>query len=69
MQDARKSNLDELLGVNDVIELLGVSRQTLYNWRSLRQGPPGFKLNGGLLKFWRSDVEIWLEDQMTSEED
>jgi excisionase family DNA binding protein len=43
-------------------EALGISVRTLYNWRSQRKGPPGFRV-GRHVRYRRSDVKVWLDAQ------
>ncbi|MER7364792.1 helix-turn-helix transcriptional regulator [Nonomuraea wenchangensis] len=53
---------DELLTVRQVLdELGGVSRRTFYRWREIGKAPKGIRLPNGELRFYRSDLETWLE--------
>lgn len=55
---------DELLTINDLAALLGVSRSTVNAWRADGAAPPEVKLGGGkLIRFRRVDVDQWLEDE------
>jgi hypothetical protein len=38
--------------------LIGVSVETLRNWRSQHRGPPYYKL--GAITYWSRDVEGWI---------
>jgi excisionase family DNA binding protein len=51
----------EFLSPAQLAEFLGISRDTIYNWRYLRQGPPAVRV-GGQVRFRRSDVERWLQE-------
>jgi excisionase family DNA binding protein len=53
---------DELMSPDQLAEALGISVRTLYNWRSLRKGPPGFRV-GRAVRYRRSDVKTWLDAQ------
>jgi excisionase family DNA binding protein len=53
---------DDLLTPLQLAEVLGISVRTLYNWRSQRKGPPGFRV-GSHVRYRRSDVEAWLDEQ------
>lgn len=53
---------DELLTVAQVSERLQIAPRTLYNWRSAGKGPPGFRV-GGQIRYRRSEVEAWLDQQ------
>lgn len=43
METSNLSKPDELLDTDGVAQLLGVSKQTLYNWRSSGRGPAAFR--------------------------
>ena len=53
---------DRLLDVGEVAAYLNLPTQTLYAWRVSSRGPRGIKI-GRHLRFRRSDVESWLEEQ------
>ena len=58
----QKSNRDELLGVQQVLEELGgLSKHTFYEWRERRVAPPCFRLPNGQLRVRRGDLLDWLE--------
>ncbi len=54
-----------LLTVEETASLLGVKPGTLYNWKSMRVGPPSIKV-GHLLRYRLEDLEAWLQQQTTS---
>jgi excisionase family DNA binding protein len=56
-------HLDRLLTVQELANYLGVPVATIYAWRYRHEGPPGFRV-GRHLRFRRSDVEEWLNDQL-----
>ncbi len=51
------------LTLREVAVMLGVSEPTLYGWRYRGEGPPGYRLNGGMVRYSESDVLDWLERQ------
>ena len=53
---------DELLTTAEVLEILGVSRDTFDKWRAARKAPPAYRLPNGKLRFRRTDVETWLQE-------
>ena len=53
--------MNVLLNIDDVAELLGVSKQLIYSWRHKKLGPPAIALEGRLLRWRQSDVEDWLD--------
>ena len=58
----------DLLTVEQLAALLQVPPSTIYQWRYLNQGPPGFKV-GRHLRFEKSDVETWLNTLRSKERD
>ena len=59
---AKTDRLDELMTADELAGYLGLSLQTLYNWKLRGEGPPAYKV-GGRLRFRRSEVKAWLRDQ------
>ena len=57
--------MDALLSVDDVAELLGVTKQRIYVWRHEGKGPPAIQLEGRLLRFDPIDVDRWIAEQKT----
>lgn len=55
--------MDEpLLTQNDVAALLKVSKQTLFRWRQLEQGPPFIQVEGSI-RYRRDAVDTWLAER------
>ena len=54
---------DKLWTVDDVSAFLGVSRNTLYQWRTRGEGPPAVRL-GKHLRFDPDRVRAWFGDQV-----
>lgn len=52
--------MDKLYTVQEVAGLLGVSPQTIYNWRTQRRGPRATRV-GGFLRYRSADIEAWLK--------
>ena len=55
---------DALLSIGEVADLVRVPVATLRYWRHLRTGPRSFKV-GRSVRYWRTDVLSWLEEQST----
>lgn len=53
---------DTLLTVVDLLEMLGVTRNTFDKWRRSGKGPVAYRLPNGSLRFRKSDVEAWFEN-------
>ena len=53
---------DEPLTMKEVADLIRVPVATLRYWRHLGCGPRSFKV-GRTVRYWRSDVYQWLEEQ------
>ena len=56
----------DIMTSDDVCRELAVTKQTLYLWRHKRLGPQGFRA-GKHLRFRRSDVESWIDEQIAAE--
>lgn len=59
---------DEMLTLKEVAALLRVPEATLRYWRHLGTGPRGFRL-GRTVRYWRSEVQRWLEEQSRPQAD
>lgn len=49
---------DRWLSVDDLMEYLGISRDTVYDWLA-KKGMPGHKV-GRLWKFKRAEIDTWV---------
>ncbi|GAA4757320.1 hypothetical protein GCM10023350_48650 [Nocardioides endophyticus] len=61
----RRSNLhlgDEMLTLQEACALLREPEGTLRYWRHLGTGPRSFKV-GRHVRYWRSDLILWLTEQ------
>ena len=56
----RPLGMAEFLTVDQLCELLAVSRSTLYKWRTRGLAPAALELPNGSLRFKRSDVDAWI---------
>lgn len=56
-------HLDRLLTVQELANYLGVPVATIYAWRYRHEGPPGLRV-GRHVRFRRSDIEEWLNNQL-----
>jgi excisionase family DNA binding protein len=54
---------DRLLTTPEVCVFLGITRDTLYEWREVNTAPPALKLPNGHLRFPQSELLAWLADQ------
>jgi len=52
----------ELLTVQQVSELTGISVETLNQWRSQAKGPPYFKIEGKLVRYRKTDLLKYFEE-------
>lgn len=57
---------DKLLKCPEAAEYLGVAVNTLYSWRHVGRGPRVIKV-GNALRYRRSDVDAWLEQNADPE--
>jgi excisionase family DNA binding protein len=53
----------EIMTLAQVCDLLHVSPNTAYSWRSAGTGPPGFRV-GNRVRYRRSDVDAWIAEQL-----
>ncbi len=60
MTDEQPVDLGRLLDIDEVADYLGIPKNTLYKWRVDGKGPRAIKV-GKHLRFRRSDVETWLD--------
>ena len=55
--------MNELMTVQEVCDLLKVSRSTFEKWRQRRIGPKAMRLPNGQLRIQRSELDEWLQSQ------
>jgi predicted DNA-binding transcriptional regulator AlpA len=56
---------DELLTMQEVADVVRVPVATLRYWRHLGTGPRSFRIGRGV-RYWRTEVFAWLDDQANS---
>lgn len=56
---------EAILTIGELATLLKVPVKTIYRWRTMRTGPPSFRC-GRHVRYRRSDVIKWIEQQMTA---
>ena len=59
---------DEMLTIKEVATMLRVPEATVRYWRHLSKGPRGFRI-GRSVRYWRTEVALWLEEQSRGEHD
>ena len=52
-----------LLSTEQVAERLGLSKNTLIDWRWKRTGPPWTKIGSKCVRYIESAVESWIDQQ------
>ena len=57
---------DELLTLQEVAVVVRVPVATLRYWRHLGTGPHSFRI-GRSVRYWRTEVFAWLDDQANSD--
>jgi excisionase family DNA binding protein len=55
-----------LMTPDETAEYLGISAETLAQWRSQRRGPAYIKLEGRLVRYRLSALESYLEQRIVS---
>lgn len=58
--------MPELMSTAELAAFLGVPKGTLANWRYHGRGPAGFRV-GRHVRYLRTDVEAWIDDQRNAE--
>ena len=53
---------EQLLTQDDLAALLKVSKQTLFRWRKIDQGPPFIQVEGSI-RYRQADVDAWLDQR------
>ncbi len=51
-----------LIGIDELSDLLGVPKASIYRWQATNYGPPAFRV-GKFLKWDPLDCEKWLAEQ------
>ncbi len=51
-----------LLGIDELSDLLGVPKASIYRWQTTNYGPPAFRV-GKHLRWDPADVEKWEDEQ------
>jgi excisionase family DNA binding protein len=54
--------LEKLLSIEEVAELLGVPKRSMYRWRTTGEGPKGVRV-GRHLRYRPESVSTWLEQR------
>jgi len=63
MRNSTSTRAERLLTLREVADMLGVSEPTVYGWRYRGEGPLGYRINGGRVRYRESDVLAWVEQQ------
>ena len=54
--------MDALLTTDDLVQILGVPRHTIYQWRSAGVGPRGYRV-GKHVRYDRAEFAAWLKER------
>ncbi|MFD6988735.1 helix-turn-helix domain-containing protein [Streptomyces sp. NPDC059943] len=57
---------DRYLTPDDIAEIFDVPKQTVYQWRKKRTGPPGFRI-GKHIRYDPAAVHAWANDRMAAD--
>ena len=66
LSEERPTGDDELLTIAEVAAIVRAPVATLRYWRHLGTGPRSFRVGRGV-RYWRTDVTAWLEQQRSNE--
>jgi predicted DNA-binding transcriptional regulator AlpA len=67
LSEERPTGGDELLTIAEVAVIVRAPVATLRYWRHLGTGPRSFRVGRGV-RYWRTDVSAWLEQQQRSDD-
>ena len=67
LSEERPTGDDELLTIAEVAAIVRAPVATLRYWRHLGTGPRSFRVGRGV-RYWRTDVTAWLEQQRSNED-
>lgn len=51
--------MEKLIGINDLAQLLGAKKQTIYKWVHEKYLP--FHKIGGMVRFRESEINAWID--------
>ncbi|MGW2367129.1 helix-turn-helix domain-containing protein [Streptomyces sp. NPDC001667] len=57
---------DRYLTTDDIAEIFDVPKETVYQWRKKRTGPPGFRV-GTHLRYDPADVHRWVTERKAAD--
>ncbi len=60
--------MQDLLNTAQAAHYLGLSPSTLEHWRMLRKGPNWLSVGPRLKRYRKSDLDTWLEENVTTSE-
>ncbi len=63
---ARLTTAPRFLRLPEVLNLVGVTRSTLYRWMDAGAFPKQISVGGNIVVWVESAVTAWMEDQMAS---
>ena len=55
-----------LVRIREVIEMVGVSRATIYRWMDAGDFPRSIALDGNSIAWPEKSVQVWMESRITS---
>ncbi|WRZ90708.1 helix-turn-helix domain-containing protein [Streptomyces sp. NBC_01007] len=58
---------DRYLTPDDIAEMFEVSKETVYQWRKKRIGPPGFRI-GKHLRYDPADVRVYVTQRKSTDQ-
>ena len=64
---ARQTTAPRFLRLPEVLNLVGVTRSTLYRWMEAGAFPRQISVGGNTVVWVESDVTKWMEDQITKQ--
>jgi predicted DNA-binding transcriptional regulator AlpA len=59
---------DRYLTADDIAEIFEVPKETVYQWRKKRIGPPGFRI-GKYIRYDPADVHAYVAERKSADQD
>lgn len=58
----------ELLNTKQTADLLGMSMSCLEHWRTVQKGPPFVRVGPKIVRYRRTDLDLWIESCVNANE-
>lgn len=59
---------DRAMSIKEAAAFLGISADTLYNWRAKRIGPPSYTLSARKIIYREKELKLWMDERRQESE-